>query len=303
MYNEELKQEYINYKLNENRNFTLISTRIFKKSENKENILNKDISNFTITEIIDLYKSFCSTSYESLNVITSAYKGYTDWCIEQGYVEDNQNHFKELTTDLINNCINYAVKNSSIFTREEIYHIVDDLRNSSDAALVLCLFEGICGKEMCELVNLKPTDFNQDGTVSLCTGRKIKVSAKLKSLCIDSSEEYIYISNVTPMKLAEDCPNVFKPDARTPRNEINRKGLYNKLAKIKQYLSIPTLTNNMLLESGRIEMINRMLEEDPQLTVSYIANKNMTKDVYGEIYCVKTYLSKYGDRFPEDRIV
>ena len=304
MYNNELKQRYIKYKLNENINFELIAARVFKKSEPKEMRLQKDVSEFTISEIIDLYKSMCSTSLESLNVMTSAYKGYTDWCIEQGYVSDNQNHFKEMTIELISNCLNYAVMNSSIFTREEVLHIADELPNDSDAALILCLFEGICGKEMSELVNLKPTDFNQDGTVSLCTERTIKVSSKLADLCLVSSNIYEFTSynKSVNMKYSEDCPNVFKPDARRKAVAINRKGLYNKLMKIKEFVSIPTLTTNMLMESGRISLINEMLEKDPNLTVTTILDRNLTNDIYGDVYCTKTYISKYGDRFPEDRI-
>ena len=124
MYNEELKLEYI--KENKDRNFALeeISKRLFNQIEETEIKFGKDCCEFTISEIIDYYKSRLSASLESLNVINSNLKLYTNWCmVKKGMVEDHQNHYMEISIELLNQCLNLGLTMSKIISRKDLFNM------------------------------------------------------------------------------------------------------------------------------------------------------------------------------------
>ena len=76
--------------------------------------------------------------------------------------------------------------------KKTLYSWVDQLLNPSDAFIMLALFEGIKGKDFCEIVKLKMSDFNEN-EVTLCTGRKVIVSNKLLALAEESNSTDYYI--------------------------------------------------------------------------------------------------------------
>ena len=64
MFNEEYKKKYLEEIVSSDkykRGDGIIST-YFNLSEDMETTLNKDVANFTLSEIIDFYKSICTTS-------------------------------------------------------------------------------------------------------------------------------------------------------------------------------------------------------------------------------------------------
>ena len=121
MYNEDIKQRYILEKESTTSTPEGCLKKLFQKTSEYEKRLEKDISSFTVYEIIDFYKTFNTPSQGSLVVINSHLNLYTDWCLKQNLVSDYQNHFYEINHDILQTCINTLALKRSIISREELY--------------------------------------------------------------------------------------------------------------------------------------------------------------------------------------
>ena len=109
MYNEEQKNMYINHRKKDVSFVYLSNIELqFKRTAETEKELEKDVCNWNLYEIVDFYKMYNCTSYEVLLCINSTLSKYTNFCLENGLVKDNQNHFLECSTDTLESCINKA---------------------------------------------------------------------------------------------------------------------------------------------------------------------------------------------------
>lgn len=289
MYNAELKQKFVDSNLND-----VLNERFLRQLGEWEDLFQKDCCNFTVNEIIAVLKGKSSISVNSLIFFTNTLKRYTDWCMKQGYVIDGQNHYAEITNDILLKCLTQIVHDDRIITRNDILSWLSsgDLRNASDAALMLAVFEGICGKEMSELIDLSMSCF-KDNTVTLSSGRTFEVSTNLISLCEESTEEITYNTYSQrdgDYKLRYLPSNkVFK--AVVGSSGLSRKTLYNKLIRIQNALGLSYLSTHSLLQSGRIEMIQKLIKEGN--TLDQILNERITEYRYGKIQNISLWKKNF----------
>lgn len=292
MYNEQIKLQYLEESQNRNINLNVVGERLFRSIGRYETELNKDCCEFTINEIIVYYQRRSSTSLESLNSINSLLRGYTNWCLSNNMVTDNQNHYNEVTHELIMSCLNYGIVMDKIISRKDLLHQIDSFPNVSDQALLLALFEGICGENMNDLVTLNCD--NLSGNVfTLASGKQIEVSDELIELCRKSQDTYEYqMKNEYVSKLRRDDAGVFKNMDNSYSNNVSRKTLYNKLVRAKDYLGLNLLTTASLFESGRIEMIRNIMNTDGK-TLDEVLSSKVTEERYGRIISYKQWKLKY----------
>lgn len=275
LYNEEIKNQYI-----EERNREVILPenyleRQFRKCSDTERELDKDISNFTFYEIIEYYKLLNVPSLDSLTVMNSQFSLYTQWCLQNNLVKDNQNHFLEVNIDIMKQCINKALFNMKIISKDTILNWVDQLPNPKDQFVLLGLFEGIKGKDFCELLKLRPGDIHGNKAI-LCTGREIKISNRLVTIINDCIVETKYYSitgtNAKTMPLI-DRGYIIKdyPNARADITEFfaGRK-IYNGIMRILNYFDAGYMTANSVYESGKLDMIKIRSKELGVSTKEYI---------------------------------
>lgn len=267
LYNKELKLEYIKEK---NQEAVLpsnyLENQFFKVSE-MERELDKDVSNFTVYEIIEYFKLLNLTSLESLKVMTSEFSMYTQWCLQKSLVTDNQNHFLEMSNDILMCCINKAVLSMKIISRETILSWVNQLPNPKDQFVLLGLFEGLKGKDFCELAKLKPEDID-DNIAHLCTGRDIEISDKLIEIiddCMKEDQYYSITGNGTKVTKLADNGYIIKdyPNARMDVSEfqIGRK-IYNGVTRTLNYFDVlKYMSANSIAEAGKIHMIKERASE------------------------------------------
>ena len=267
LYNKELKLEYIKEK---NQEAVLpsnyLENQFFKVSE-MERELDKDVSNFTVYEIIEYFKLLNLTSLESLKVMTSEFSMYTQWCLQKSLVTDNQNHFLEMSNDILMCCINKAVLSMKIISRETILSWVNQLPNPKDQFVLLGLFEGLKGKDFCELAKLKPEDID-DNIAHLCTGRDIEISDKLIEIiddCMKEDQYYSITGNGTKITKLADNGYIIKdyPNARMDVSEfqIGRK-IYNGVTRTLNYFDVlKYMSANSIAEAGKIHMIKERASE------------------------------------------
>lgn len=224
MFNEETKQRFIaerNAEVVLPKNYLEIQ---FSKAEDTERELDKDLCNFNLYEIKEYYKLLGTSSVGVLKVLNSQFSLYTQWCINHGLVKDNQNHFNEMTEANFDDCINKALMDEKILTRETIMSWVAECINPSEKYILLALFEGICGKQYCEITKLRPEDIDGN-TVTLCTGRKVEISNELKYIIEDCIEEKFHYGTKDKKIPLVDNGFVLKAqsNARESASDYNRQ--------------------------------------------------------------------------------
>lgn len=304
MYNEERKRRFISER---NAEVILPNDYLecqFNKISNVEETLSKDLCNFTFYEITEYYKLLNLTSTVSLSVMNSQFSLYTQWCLQQNLVNDGQNHFLEMRNEDYNNCINKALLNLKIISRDTLLEWVSQLTNPKDQFILLGLFEGIRGKDFCELAKLRKEDV-VGNVATLCTGRKLQLSDKLVGIIDDCISETKYYSisgkekKVMPLidngYIIKDYPNTKEDVSDYQRG----RQVYNGIKRILQYFDMfPIMSASSIVESGKIDMIKRRSFELNMTCKDYIYSVNI-KEVESKYDCgviiKKTYYKKYED--------
>ena len=267
LHNEEIKLRYISERNKE----VIISSNYlecqFNKTSKMEEELGKDISNFTVYEITEYYKMLNASSFDTLFVMNSQFSMYTQWCLQKNLVKDNQNHFLEMTLEHLKECLNKALFNMKFVNRETVENWVDLLPNPKDQFILLGLFEGLKGKDFCELSKLRP-EYIKGNVATLCTGREIELSDKLLKVISDCIVEDTYYSisgqGIKTMPLL-DKGFIIKdyPNARGDVSDfqLGRK-IYNNVTRILNYFDVGDfMSANSISESGKLHMIKERSKE------------------------------------------
>lgn len=303
MYNESLKNKYINERILYNNNVDQVLYGIFNNSEKMEKELDKDLSCFTVSEIIEFYKSLCSTSCLYLNVINGQLKYYTQYCMTNNIVTDGQNHYDEIDIAVLNSCINIGLANASIITRKDLLHMCGSFLNVSDEVLALAVFEGISGKYNLELKYLKKSDINGN-IITLYNGRQLEISDKLIELINESCDVYVYnsyamtggkgkelIYNSDDDTAIKDLPQTQPSNPERDAMRI-RKRIWGKMMKLQQTAGSVAFTIGNLNESGRIEMARKLINNGA--TIEEALRDKELEYRYGRIQWLSPYIDKYG---------
>lgn len=263
MFNEELKNRYIKEK---SESVTLPSNYLecqFNKVEKTEKEFNKDVCNFTAYEIIEYYKTLNISTFESLSVMNSHFSMYTQWCLQNNIVKDNQNHFLEIDLEQIKKCLNKIIFKRKIVSREQVIEWCDQLPNPKDQLVILGLFEGMKGKDFSDFVNLRPQDINGN-IVKLFDGRELIISNKLLGYINDSIAEQTYYSSSggqTKTMPLIDKGYVIKsyPNTKEGTSDfLKGRIIYNSIARSLNYVGVLNyMSANSIFESGKISMIKK----------------------------------------------
>ncbi|MDO4975508.1 MAG: hypothetical protein Q4E61_04260, partial [Alphaproteobacteria bacterium] len=200
MYNEQIKQRYLDEIIQEQTNAPLIKG-YFIETEKMEMQFGKDLYDFTPKEIIQYYKYVSTSSIQFLVLLNSIFSRYTSWAIANNMVKTSQNYYETITRDVLLSCINIRDLNNKIITKSQLNNAIKALYNPSDKFLMQALFEGIKGRGFEDLINVKLSDFNKENkTLKLYSGKTMSVSDELIRYAIQSEDDYEYYTLGTDNK-------------------------------------------------------------------------------------------------------
>lgn len=298
MYNEEFKTNYIKETEFRNNSANLNINLLFRRIAPYEEKIGHDLYDFSIVEIIDYYKSLCTSSLESLMIMNNQYKLYTAYALKNGLVRDNQNHYDEIDNSVLNYCVNIGLLNAKIISREDLlsYLESDDVENVSDKFLALAIFEGICGKGCCELIDLTFNDFNGN-IVTLKTGRQLEVSDKLVEWAKESSVTFEYYDinySKSNKKYLESDNRIIKRMANSTSEDPFRlqRAIGRRLDRLIDKTMCQAFEARALLDSGRIEMARKLISDKVDWNKA-LKDPDIIKR-YGIISSVPRFILKYG---------
>ena len=165
---------------------------VFRKTEPFEEKLNKDVSQFTREEILDMFAQFRAKSVNSLLNYAIILKHYSR-------LMRGENEYESITkadvVDLIDKSGNI------LLSREELDDIEAQLLNWSDKAIVELLWEGISGKNMIDIYSISEECIQGD---MLCVnGKEFYMTNRLKELLPKAFAETEIMSYGNTMRIVE----------------------------------------------------------------------------------------------------
>ena len=262
MYNEERKQEFLRY-IKEDLKLTTQSFKsVFKKTEQYEELYNKDLCDFVHTEISKLLSVFSVSSVSALRKNISILRKYTDWCCSCNLSIDNINHYDEIDGS-IEGLKRYVNKERSICPdREQVLKDISKLRNSSDRFLILALFEGVRTEQVGELLRVK-IDKLQGNVLTFENGEKRILSNTLVKLAKESSEAIEYISltgNATPLDMEGNIVNSRKNTSNNSMQSLNRR-MGDRLEILRRETGATYLTSPRLNTAGIVNELKTIINK------------------------------------------
>ncbi|EMI10194.1 site-specific integrase [Anoxybacillus gonensis] len=317
-YNEVIKEQFLN-DLKEREGFegeTLkVYANVFINSKDIEEVLEKDLYDFTYDEIKELFLNANRTSYASIQAFANMTKRYIEWAINMGLVNSNINPVEMFTRDDLMSCVNKSVK--KYFAEKEINEIEKLLINYQDVVVIRLPFEGILGEGCDEMLNLSIDDVDfENNIVYIRDGEEVKRRVEISDHCLNiiekAANEQEYLSNnnyydgstrgkekYELMKSDKIIRNTIAP--RTKGN-MTAQGIYRRIKAIKEITGYKYLSLKNIHRSGMIKMAVELLDKyDNKITpemLDEIADKfGLSKMIVnGEIaynhFSMRQYINK-----------
>jgi hypothetical protein len=297
MYNKERKQEYLRYIVEDLEQTPSSAKSLFNKTESYEELLDKDICDFTLSEIDKLLPIFLASSLNAIRKIISILRKYTDWCCSCNISIDNINHYDELGTSA-EYLQKYLNKEKAVCpSRAQVLEDISQFKNFSDKFLILALFEGVRTEEVGELLRVKISKLNGN-ILTFENGEKRILSEELVELAKASSQEEEYISstgNVTSLNMEGNIVNSRKNIRSNTLEALNLR-LTSRLIVLRKEENIPYLTIPRLYTAGIVEQLKDIMEKygvskETIFEEQYIKKVNSNYNING--YTKKALRIKY----------
>lgn len=300
MYNSEIKERFLREKALESYESSRSAEVQFRKTAEVEFRLNKDLSNWTLYEIIDFYKLSNFTSYYTIRNVHSIFSMYTQFCLSNNLVLDNQNHFLELNDEMLLLYLNKSVLEQKILDTETVYELINQLPNPRDQFIVLAHYEFGKSKDNVEIANARPEDV--DGNTLRLPTRVVQISDKMKYVIEDCVNEKIYYSVSKEGKIRvrlDDNGCIVKnyPNQKSSSDFQRGRNIYKAFKRAFDYLGKSWIRPNDLVESGKINMIKKRSMELEMTPKDYLYSEHR-KEVEEQYNCeivVGSFLRKYKD--------
>lgn len=236
----------------------------FRKIEPYERKLQKDVSEFTKEEALEMYKGLKSRSVYSLMNNNTILKAYCAW-MKYYHGAKADEVYTNITIDDLKLCVD---KNASkLLSREEIIEIEDQLLNVTDSAIIECLFQGIAGPSMKDITELHESMLDKaNKCLVFPDGRIFNISSRLCNLLESAFKEDTYICYGSTMKakklkgegkLFKERDNSYAPDSDDKRF----RAVYRKIQVVKEYVGVKELTMKGIAASGFVFYLRELLEK------------------------------------------
>ena len=297
MYNEEMKEgfckEYLKSRIIQKT--TLYG--LLRKIEPYEEELQKDVSLFSKDEAIEMYIGFKSRSVYTLmnnNAILKAYCAWVKYCHNASL----ESAYEDISIDDLKPCVDRDA--GKLLSREEITEIEDQLLNSTDAAIIELLFNGIAGKNMEDIYSVSRECIQ--GDVLVVNGKEFVMTDRLKELLPKAFAETKLMSYGSSMRVASVVGEgqIYKERSNSlgvNTDDAKFRYFYRKIQIYRDYLGIPSLTMKNISASGLWYYLNCGMEDTGLDLRSFLrtsAGKKLA-ETYGfsEDYYLENICAKY----------
>lgn len=302
MYQSEMKEGFIKDYM---RSRVVARTSLYsllRKTEPFEEKYDKDCSQFNQDEVLIMYTEFKAKSVYVLLNYNTILKAYCAWR-RYYHKEKVTESYENITIELLKPCI--PEESNKFLSREEIIEIEDQLYNWTDKAILECLWEGVSGPSMIDLVNINKSmvDFKEkemyfsDGRIVNLTNRLCEFLSK----AFDETEYMCYGETLRVKKLA-GIGNLYKERDNAYATDSNDKyfrWVYRKVQNFRDHVGIPGLTMKNIHISGMYHYLCQAMQETGLDLKSFLRSEDGKRlaDKYG--FHSESYVDNLTHRFKD----
>lgn len=253
--------------------------RIFKVTDNFEELLKKDINQFNLNEMEKILYSFKSNKRNTIESYGRIISSYLNWSVENGYSKINiLKDFKPEDFE------KYIANDEEYLTESKIRRYEDRCANFQDAVILRLLFIGACGRQMSEIRNLKEEDINfqtgevmltntlkeEDGLPTKFTKRAIMVDERTLYLLAGAISQKTYKkkngemeerSNIRPETDLAKNEYVLRPSltkVENPFHPVDKYVIFRRMAMLSEVFGVK-LTTKSIQRSGMIHFAKSLV--------------------------------------------
>ena len=253
MYNNEMKEGFIKDYMKSRVVAKTSLYSLFRKTKPYEEKFNKDCSQFTKEEILKMYEEFGAKSVYVLLNYNVILKAYCAWMTYYHNL-DNEIAYEEINTNILKLLVPKDA--SSILSREDVVEIEDQLYNWTDKAIVECLWEGLSGNSMRDLVGINSTMINTETKqLHLPDGRVFDLTNRLYELLMKAFDEteYVCYGETLKVKKLVGVGKLYKERDNAHAMDSDDKyfrWVYRKIMTFRDHVGIKGLTMKNIATSG-----------------------------------------------------
>jgi integrase len=287
LYNESIKKEYLKHIPENTRD---VYKYALCRSYDTEDVVGKDLFEFTTEEIKDALINADHSTFNSLKLTLHVFEDYINWAIKAGKTHSNINPALSIKNDELKT---YLSKKKILFSRFEIQDMQIKMVNAQDKVILQLLFEGVNGQGLSEILNLTQSDVDwSNQKLNLKDDkygkRSIKVSERCLTLIKEAIDQTRYQNkNGTSLGNNPELPlikNNYILRTATTRVQNYKKAdkhlIYRRISMIADFFGYKYLTAKNIEKSGMIAMAVDLYHERKKLE-----NKELSK--IGEQFGVK----------------
>lgn len=278
MYNEALKEQFIKEDTT-NKNFDKFMARYFKTVEKYEDEYHKDLCNFNIQEIENYFVGLSTSSLIRCQNIKAQFIKYSQYCLERNMVADNQIHWQEVDSIFLKRVINIGKRMNQFVTRKELLEDINILNNSSEAFIILGIFEGMGGNKYSDFYHLETEQFfeSKGKKYIKLENNELEISDVLYELAFESATSYVRIPHSYEcskvVKLMNE-PYVIKRAINSTTDSLvtNLHNISLLLNRVKNDYDFHYCTLSALTNSGRLDYIHKLVLNDKKDVKTVVKN-------------------------------
>lgn len=274
----------VNYFIEKNISENTNTYKYLKKVESYENELNRNCYDFNVFEIKDYYCTLNSRSIQYLININNALQNYTLWAIQNNLVDDQINHYNEITIEILGQCINTLKASLKYVSREElIQNMEDNLLNARDKFICLAFFEGLVKVTTGNIMYITMDCFDiEHKLVKLYDGRVLTVSQELINYAKQAAncwECLYYDKDVSGSFLESDDKNVIVKTTHRQK-DLSQRYITKLLSTFEMATGESFYTVKALKKSGLKDMIMRLYQDGDYSSYYDCLCKNIKDIIY-----------------------
>ena len=230
-----------------------------------------------------MYTDFKAKSIYVLLNYNTILKSYCAW--RRYYQKESvSDSYDNMNIDLLKPCV---PKDSNKFlSREEIIEIEDQLYNWIDKAILECLWEGISGPSMNDLVRIsKDMVDSEEKTLYFSDGRLVELTDRLYELLTNAfgETEYMCYGSTLRVKKLIGAGRLYKERDNAhaaDTDDRNFRWVYRKVQNFRDHVGIPGLTMKNIHISGMYYYLCQGMQETGLDLKSFLRSedgKNLAK--------------------------
>ena len=302
MYQSEMKEGFIKDYM---RSRVIARTSLYsllRKTEPFEENNKKDCSQFSKDEALEMYKAFKAKSVYVLMNYNTILKAYCAWR-RYYHKEETTESYNNITIELLKPCV--SPDSMKFLSREDITEIEDQLYNWTDKAILECLWEGISGPSMNDLVRIdKSMIDSKEKEIYFPDGRVLQLTDRLHELLIKAFNETEYMCYGESLRvkkligvgrLYKERDNAYAADS----NDKNFRWVYRKVQNFRDHVGIPGLTMKNIHLSGMYHYLIKGMQETGLELKSFLRTEDGQElaEKYG--FHSETYVDNLTHRFKD----